>query len=436
MTAAKSEPEAEAPRVVETQPPRAAQSLAITQPAVDEDRVRAAGIRKVEGKHLTLYTDVPKSDAVDRLPDVFDQAYPQWCDYFAVPAFRDQPWHVNGCLIGDKERFRAAGLLPDGLPPFLHGFAIGDWLWLYEQGSDYYRRHLLLHEGTHAFMNAALGSCGPPWYMEGMAELLATHQVADGRVALGYLPVDRDEVPGWGRVRMVRDAVADHRLLTIDDVLRYGARAHVQNEPYGWCWAAAAFLGGHPRYRERFRRLPEIVRSPDFNRLVTERYADDWPRLAEEWEVFAANLEYGYDLARMAIDFRPGRPLPASGATVTIAADRGWQSAGVQLEAGKTYRLHAEGRYQVANDPKPWISEPGGVTIRYVNGRPLGTLLAAVHPEPYDPLARSALVSPVAVGAEARLAPTTTGTLYLRVNDSPAELADNAGTLSVRVVEE
>ena len=69
--------------------------------------------------------------------------------------------------------------------------------------------------------------------------------------------------------------------------------------------------------------------------------------------------------------------------SVTIAADRGWQSSGVWLEAGKSYHVTASGRYQIAaeksNDgEKAWPCEPGGVTIEYHDGRPLGMLLGAM----------------------------------------------------------
>ena len=56
------------------------------------------------------------------------------------------------------------------------------------------------------------------------------------------------------------------------------------------------------------------------------------------WQAFVATLDYGYDFDRMAIDFRRGKPL-AGPLTVEIAADRGWQSSGVRLEAGKSYQL-------------------------------------------------------------------------------------------------
>ena len=239
-----------------------------------------------------------------------------------------------------------------------------------------------------------------------------------------------------GGARLVHESIAAGRRLKMDDVLNYKADAHTELEPYGWCWAVAAFLDGHPRYRERFRQLAARVAASDFNREVLDRFESDWPQLGEEWQLFTDNLEYGYDLEREAIDFRPGTPLPRDGATVKVAADRGWQSSGIVVEAGRTYRLQATGRYQVAKDERSWLSDPNGVTIRYWEGRPLGVLLAAVHPEPFDPRTESSLLSPITVGQEATIQPQASGTLYLRINDSPAELADNAGTLDVRVTVE
>jgi hypothetical protein len=163
--------------------------------AVDDARAAAAGIRKVPGKRLTLYTDLPAGRDIDELPVVFEQAFPQWCAYFGIKPSDHPDWHMTGFLMKDKARFVQAGLLPGDLPPFLHGYSRGQLLWLYEQPSEYYRRHLLLHEGTHGFLFSILGSAGPPWYMEGVAEYLSTHRWHDGQLTLGYMPKNRDEAP-------------------------------------------------------------------------------------------------------------------------------------------------------------------------------------------------------------------------------------------------
>ena len=213
---------------------------------LDAARVEAAGLERVEGPRLVLYTDLPRNPEIDALVQVFQQAYPQWCQYFQRPELISLPWQMHGFLMQDKARFLACDALPANLPSIRHGYAIGMDLWLFEQPTSYYRRHLLLHEGTHSFMNTILGGIGPPWYAEGMAELLATHRFADGQVTLDYFPQNREEVSQLGRIKLVRDSVADGRLLTLSKVLDFGPGAHVENEPYAWCWAVAACSTARP----------------------------------------------------------------------------------------------------------------------------------------------------------------------------------------------
>jgi hypothetical protein len=418
---------------------------------IDEAQASAAGIRKLSGKRLTLYTDAVGPE-IDRLPDVFDQAFPQWCEYFHVPPDKLAGWSMTGFLMKDKALFVQTGLLPGDLPAFPHGFSRNYELWIYDQPSDYYRRHLLVHEGVHGFMNTVLGNCGPKWYMEGMAEMLATHQWNDGRLKLNCFPNNRDEVPEWGRIKLIKDAFADNRAQSLRAVVEGPRNLSKETELYAWSWAAAAFLDRHPRYRNSFQELYKHVRQPNFNQYVFEIFKNDWRQLSEEWQVFIAGLEYGYDISRTAIDFTPGKPLPEKGSIVTIAADRGWQNSRIALQAGKKYRLTASGRYQVAAQPKIWWCEPGGVSIRYYQGRPLGILLAAVRPD--DTSARSqaepgnenywtvsgrekespsTFLRPIAVGQGTTITPEQSGTLFLKINDSAAELNDNAGEIKVEI---
>jgi hypothetical protein len=75
------------------------------------------------------------------------------------------------------------------------------------------------------------------------------------------------------------------------------------------------------------------------------------------------------------------------------------------------------------------------VTIRYWKGQPLGVLLGCVREGPPGEDKVSDLVSESAViGLGCEFVAPKSGTLYLRVNDSPAELADNVGQLTVTVV--
>ena len=168
------------------------------------------------------------------------------------------------------------GLLPRDLPNFPHGFSRNYELWIYDQPSDYYRRHLLIHEGVHGFMNTVLGGCGPRWYMEGMAEMLSTHHWKDGRLELNYFPKNREEVPEWGRIRLIRDAVADNRALPLRTVIDGPRNLQKETELYAWSWAAAVFLDHHPSYRDRFQQLYKRVNQRDFNQYVYDVYKKDW----------------------------------------------------------------------------------------------------------------------------------------------------------------
>lgn len=415
--------------------PEASPTVSVPLPRIDDERVAAMGIRKISGKHLTLYTDLPVAPAVDELPEVFDAAIGPWAEYFGVDAKTTESWRQIGYLMQDKTRFIAAGLLPNDLPRFLHGYQRGAELWLYEQPSDYYRRHLLLHEGTHGFMKQFLGGAGPPWYMEGTAELFGTHRWEDKRLTLRWFPEDKELTAFWGRIKVIQDEFRAGNGRAIEDILRYDQSAHLQVEPYAWCWAAAAFFDSHPKYHERFRELRKSAAdgSFGFSQRFYNSLQDDWPSIARQWHVFVANMEYGFDVAREAIDAKIAVELPAESATVSIAADRGWQSSGFRLESGAKYKLEASGRYQIADQPKIWWCEPNGVTIRYHNGLRLGILLGAIVDETAADGGAIPLVSAKRIGMGGEYPIEEGGTLYLRINDSPAELDDNAGSLELRI---
>jgi hypothetical protein len=333
----------------------------------------------------------------------------------------------------DEAKFDAAGAMVPELPKFKHGFAIGNEVWVREQPTPYYRRHLLLHEGTHSYMQTIRGGLGPPWYAEGLAELLGTHRWEGGKLTLDWFPRSREEVPQLGRIKLVRDMVAAGRLMPLEQVLATPGTLNANNEPYAWRWALAALLDGTPAYRERFRKMPEAAASGQLEKRFRAAYADDWRELADQWEVFASTIEHGHDLERSAIRFAPGKPLAGSSTAVEVRVDLGWQSSGVELQAGRSYRLSASGRYQLGQKPQIWWCEPGGVTMRYHAGLPLGLVVGAIRPNEPTRGKPTPLAKPEPIGLGTTFTPHDTGTLYLRINDSPAELADNVGKVEVRV---
>jgi hypothetical protein len=413
----------------------AAKAREFDLPVLDEAKIASVGLRKLEGKHIDIYTDLPEAAEVDELPQVFDAAVPLWCEYFEVDPPKLADWKLIGAVMQQRETFQRAGLYVESLPDFPTGYSVGSQLWLFEQPSPYYRRHLLLHEGTHAFMLRWLGGAGPPWYMEGMAELLGTHRWSGGQLTLGIVPRTKDEVPYWGRIKMIKDAYAAGEAMSLVDIMHYSPQAHVRVEAYAWCWAATTFLDQHPLTSSAFRELKRETRDRtlEFSQQFAERLREHWPVVNEDWQLLVADCDYGYDVPRAVVVRKVAVELPAGGGSVTLATDRGWQSTGYRLQAGNAYRITASGRYDVVGGPKQWPCEAGGVTIRYVGGRPLGMLLAAVSDLEGEQPTVTPLASSQAIGAASELTPTATGTLYLKINEHPSGLADNSGTLSIAI---
>jgi hypothetical protein len=194
-------------------------------------------------------------------------------------------------------------------------------------------------------------------------------------------------------------------------------------------------LDGHPQFAERFRRLPRRAddSARSFAQLFRTLFGRDQRQLDEQWQLFVVKLDYGYDLTREAIVYQSTTSDVAAPSVVQLQADRGWQSTGLRVHADTTYVLQASGRYAIADQPRTWWCEPGGVTIRYYGGYPLGMLLAAVSDQSKPLQGVTPLADPKPIGLRRELRFANSGTLFLRINDAPAELADNAGQIRVEI---
>ncbi len=403
------------------------------RPQHDDEQLSQLGIHRYESKRLVLYTDIAPNLA-QPLPGLMDQAYDAWVEYFGPPPPNraGTEFQMTGYIMADRRLFRETGLLPEDLPGFEHGRNRGTVFWMNDQEHDYYRRHLMIHEGTHCFMTALPGVLAPSWYMEGMAELFGTHRTdAEGRPTFRIMPEKSLAVRGWRRQQIIAAERAGGRTHSLTDIFAYEHNSFLKTESYAWSWALAKFLDSHPRYSERFRELGRYLQGRQFTRKFQQSFREDAADLHREWALFAAMLDYGYDAQRAAIEFVPTRPLAAGEEIeLEIRADRGWQSTGIDVAEDAAYLITAEGMVTLADEPRPWESSPTGITIRYDAGEPLGALLAIVVPQ------RAATIPAndvQLVGDAAVLRPRSAGTLFLRVNDAWGELSDNQGTYRVRI---
>ncbi len=411
------------------------------RPRHDLDLAKQHQIARYESKHLVLFTDIDPEQAKG-LPAFFDQAYDALVEYFGPPppAKDGSEYQLTGYLMQVRERFRQAGMLPKEAE-FQHGKNAGYEFWMDDQEFDYYRRHLLVHEGTHCFMMAREEKSGqslPLWYLEGTAELFGTHSIDEkGKATFRAMPDKLERFLGFERIEMVRKAIDTGRFRSVRGVIELTNDEFTRDRagPYAWSWAFCKFLDTHPRYQKRFRELGQHLVGDEFGELMQESFAPDKDVLWAEWEQFARTLEYRYDIPRSAIAFEKGTPLIVGETReLPIRADIGWQSSKIWLEADTDYEISATGKVVLQKALKQSDSEAEGISIYYASGRPIGRLLGAIQAtEPPDEQGRGSLRDVLDLGKSRTIRPTIAGTLYLRVNESWGDLADNTGSFQVRV---
>jgi hypothetical protein len=295
----------------------------------------------------------------------------------------------------------------------------------------------MLHEGVHCLAFAAFGGAGPTWYQEGTAELLATHGGVGTELTVNRIPANRDQVPYWGRFKLMAEQRRDGQVPSLSKVMRYQPDLRGDVGTYGWSWAAAMLLHAYPEYREAFFAAARNGRTvgPGFNRRLERALGQQLPIVAARWRVMCNDLDYGFDWSREKIELSiddpiwDGRPI-----TAEVAADRGWQSLGVRVPRGARLRIKASGEVTLARTTRPWISQPSGITFQYHRGRPLGQLLLCVLPNAIDFDAVTTEALPIVeVGDQTTINVPQFSWLLFRVNDDVGKLGDNRGDYEIVV---
>jgi hypothetical protein len=399
---------------------------------------RRAGLSIHEGHHLLLLSDRPAADtAVAELPKIFDEAFVSWCDHFGIAADSLADWRALGCLMTRRDTFRACGLLPDTIPDFENGFCDRRRFWIRQPSSPAYRRHLLLHEGVHAFTLTVRNLATPPWYTEGIAELLATHRLTDGRFEATPIPVDPGDVEQLGRIEAIRSLRRRQSAPSLAEVFATPADRHHRIPAYAASWAAVAMLSRHPRYREAFARAERGLLDSQFTSRLEATDGFDTAAATRDFDAFTAELDYGYDPQAMAIDFSVGPPL-AGPRNLAVPAARGWHNAGVSARAGDRCRFRASGRVGLGQLPataespaRPIESEADGISLEWYRGRPLGRLLVGqwrAAPQRGRPQFER-----IAEGVDGIFTAAVDGPIFLKINQPPGRLAVAEGSYRVRL---
>lgn len=406
---------------------------------VSSERLAAAGLKVQESDHLRLIFEPAIEESIADYGVLFDQAVDQWVRYFQADPGRFEDWKVTCFHIVDESRFRKAELMPPDqflpggkLPP--GGWEYGNQIWLNQHPGDYYGRHQLLHEGTHAFCHFNFGTLGPPWLAEGLAEFLAVHRWKEGRLEMAARVTDKTQLEYWGRVKLIQEAWYQGQPKQLAQVMAFPPQAFPATDAYAWSWAAVSMMSQNPNYSQGFQELVQelsAIPTSEWNDRLREALPRSVGQQETEWQVAVREMDYGYDFARSRIQWSTNQAIPGDELVVELPADGAWLETDLILETG-AWKVHCEGRYQITiEEQTPVMSESPGISLAYANGSRLGQVQAAIaSPEGFFQ-ASSPLTRPVEIGSRTQWQVNQGGRLYLRVNDDPTRLDDNQGTVTV-----
>ena len=395
---------------------------------LDRGRIEGHGIAWMESDHLRLLTDIRDEKVTRELMQVFDLAVDGWCERFSISHPKAKSWRLSCICMRSPEslaRFRDAGLIPDDLPPFPAGFNRGHEIWMYFQPGNYYTRHLLIHEGTHGFMQWFLKGSGPPWFSEGMAEMLAVHRWQNGQLQLGLTSASKAETEYWGRPDIIKRYVKQGERRTLKEVISIPNQAFRNVDNYGWAWAACRFLDQHPQSHDAFQNMTNSLTKSDskFNASLIRKLKTEWKQLELEWDLYTREMDYGYAISDAVVS-----PANSISQGFEISPGKGWQTT-LNVVKGETLEIETRGKFVIhKNGSETWESESNGITLVYHDGKPLGVLEMAILEEGATQFPESQTVSS---GGKWKM--PATGKLMFRVNDHPGARGDNQGSIKIQI---
>lgn len=411
------------------------------RPLLDRNRLKSCGLQILESKHLILVTDAPQAEVKD-LPRLADALFKELERQLGPlkPDLNGKDFQITGYVMGAKERFEEAGVLPPESIVIRHGRHIGYQFWMNNQTSPYYRRHLLLHEFIHCFMMCEHGMADIPplWYSEGIAEYYATHDLSEDVVStrFGILPATLDGFEGWGRITEIRrnmkeltdNPAAWQSLMSLENVRHPKDPDFLSDLQYAEAWALVWLTRNHPELKPHFSSMSRTRSRGEFRDVENSVPAEVWQRTAVLWPLFLASLTEGFEVAHSFPPLNVSTSKPSTSGKFELQSGKEWQATGVTIRRGTTVRLNCSGRYAVHDQPRPWISEPQGITIDYANGRPLGEITAMlVAPD------GSVCSGRIPIGREKSLTAPVDAELWLQINDFANSRSDNSGVASVEI---
>ncbi len=273
-------------------------------------------------------------------------------------------------------------------------------------------RGVPLHEAVHAYCGQTFGATGPVWYSEGMAEMGRYWRKNDKSAQCDDYVIDY---------------LKSSEPKSLNEIVNGKEFTGDSWQNYSWRWALCHLLANNTNYAPQFRPLGMALlkKEPTSFELV---YGDMAREIMFEYRFFLAHLEQGYRADLCSWDWKKKwRTLKGSvNVTAKVKAEYGWQPAGALVIEGTEYQYKATGSWRLgkeAPEHKAEGAEDGA-----------GRLMAAVLTTGDKEKGSEYLLSKeFELGMEGTFKAPAAGQLYLRCRDAWGQLADNQGTMTVKL---
>ncbi len=367
----------------------------------------AAVPAQFRSQHFLLYTDMSADESqelLERLETMLELISAYWG--------RPLAGMIECYVVQDLDRWPAGAIPEAGLGHIKAGgglthtesAGLGNRRWGRSVVYAVADRGTPQHEAVHAYCGLTFGSTGPTWYAEGMAEMGQYWRRGDSSVKIDAA---------------VLSYLKESPPKSLNEIVNGVSFTGDSWQNYAWRWALCHLLANNPNYATRFRPLGLGLIS-DKRVSFEGAYGNVADQISFEYLFFLEHLEQGYraDLCSWEWKKKFRRLEGKATSTSKIPANRGWQPSGALVTAGGQFQVHAAGKWRTAKDG-PQVGADGAADGA---GRLMGVVLTDMRlSEPFELAAEGEFVSPAS------------GKLYLRCRDGWGDLADNDGTLTVKL---
>lgn len=372
-----------------------------------------AKVRDVRSRHFLLHTDISDRQGqqlLDKLETMIDLV----SNYYRRPS----RGLIECYVVRDIENWPAETFPPPALIKIQEPAGVtitrslGNQIRTIAFCCDNHK--VVQHEAIHAYCQQVFGSTGPVWYSEGMAEMGAYWK--QGQLEVDIYP---------GVIRYLTKAKPKKML----DIVAAGQVTGDSWQAYAWRWALCHLLANNKNYSPRFKGLG-IAMMLGKKASFEATYGDVAELISFEYDQFVKNFGNGYraDLTAWQWGVKAKR-LTSKPITQIVKSQRGWQSTAVQVEAGKSYTVAAEGTWQITAAGEALSADGNGSNSGRDKIPSDGKLIGAIFRD-------FELSESFELGAKSIWVAPADGQLVLRCRDAWTKLSENSGEMKVTIAKE